>query len=385
MTQALKTSEVIPAAAEAVEPVQGTLPDIHNYIPDSIQPIWLLVEHYPVIGALGLALFFLIVALLIRTFMAHVIQKITSSTKTGIDDQIVRHLRRPVFVTVLFFGFALSVQVAQLPFGTEIFVNIFTSVIVASWMRATFALSTSILVNLGAIHHRFPIIEPRTIPLLDLTAKLIIILVGSYCLLLIWGINPLGWLASAGIVGIAVGFAAKDTLANLFSGFFILVDSPYKIGDYVNLDSGERGRVTHIGLRSTRLISRDDIEITLPNAVIANAKIVNESGGVNKSIRIAIKVGAAYGSDADVVCAILQSIGEAHSEIIEEPCPRVRLRQFGASALDFELLGWINKPEDRGRIKHELLLDIYKQFRAENIEIPYSKTDVYIKELPPPE
>jgi len=138
-------------------------------------------------------------------------------------------------------------------------------------------------------------------------------------------------------------------------------------------------------LFGTRLISLDDIEITLPNAVIANAKIVNESGGVNKSIRIAIKVGAAYGSDADVVCAILQSIGEAHSEIIEEPCPRVRLRQFGASALDFELLGWINKPEDRGRIKHELLLDIYKQFRAENIEIPYSKTDVYIKELPPPE
>jgi small-conductance mechanosensitive channel len=358
------------------------LPNMLDFLPGNIKPLWSLVEQYPIIGAFVVSIIFLFIALLIRIFMVLVIQKMTASSSNQIDDQIIKHIRKPIFVTVLFFGFAISTKVAQLPFGTDTLVNIFTSVIVASWISASFSLSTSILVILGGIHYRFPLVEPRTIPLLDLSSKLIIILVGSYCLLLIWGINPLGWLASAGIVGIAVGFAAKDTLANLFSGFFILVDAPYKIGDYVNLDSGERGRVTHIGLRSTRLISRDDIEITLPNALIANAKIVNESGGINQSIRIALKVGAAYGSDVDVVCAILKSIGEEHSEIIQEPSPRVRLRQFGASALDFELLGWINKPEDRGRIKHELLMVIYKQFRAHNIEIPYSKTDVYIKELP---
>lgn len=62
--------------------------------------------------------------------------------------------------------------------------------------------------------------------------------------------------ALAGIIGIAVGFAAKDTLANLFSGVFILADAPYKIGDFVVLDTGERGEVTHIGIRSTRLHPR---------------------------------------------------------------------------------------------------------------------------------
>ena len=71
-------------------------------------------------------------------------------------------------------------------------------------------------------------------------------------------------LALAGIVGIAIGFTAKDTLANLFSGVFILADRPYKMGDYVNLESGERGRVTHIGIRSTRILTRDDIEVTVP-------------------------------------------------------------------------------------------------------------------------
>lgn len=383
MTQTMTLPQNTLAAVEPLEPVLHKLPELLDFMPESVQPILLVMEQYPVIAALGVALLFLFVALSIRFFIAHVIQKITANTEAKFDDQIVQHLRKPVFVTVLFFGFAISTKVAQLPFGTDTFVNIFTSVIVASWIRATFSLTTSILESLGGVHDQFPIVEPRTIPLLDLTSKLIIILVGSYCLLLIWGINPMGWLASAGIVGIAVGFAAKDTLANLFSGFFILVDSPYKIGDYVNLDSGERGRVTHIGLRSTRLISREDIEITLPNAVIANAKIVNESGGITQSIRIGIKVGAAYGSDVDVVCAILKSIGDEHTEVLKDPSPRVRLRQFGASALDFELLGWINRPEDRGRIKHELLMAIYKQFRIQNIEIPYSKTDVYIKELPP--
>ena len=79
--------------------------------------------------------------------------------------------------------------------------------------------------QLGA-QPRFAAVEERTMPLFDLSAKLLTILFGSYALLLIWGINPVGWLASAGIVGIAVGFAAKDTLANLFSGVFILTDAP---------------------------------------------------------------------------------------------------------------------------------------------------------------
>jgi MscS family membrane protein len=201
-------------------------------------------------------------------------------------------------------------------------------------------------------------------------------------LLLIWGINPVGWLASAGIVGIAVGFAAKDTLANLFSGFFIVADAPYKIGDYINLDTGERGQVSAIGLRSTRLLTRDAVEITIPNGVIANAKIVNESGGPNLNIRTRLAIGVAYGSDVDQVCEILQSLAAEHESTCSHPTPRVRMRGFGASSLDFELLVWISHPEERGLIAHELYMEIYKAFAREGIEIPYTKQDVYIKEFP---
>ena len=195
-------------------------------------------------------------------------------------------------------------------------------------------------------------------------------------------INPIGWLASAGIVGIAVGFAAKDSLANLFSGFFIVADAPYKIGDYINLDTGERGKVSAIGLRSTRLLTRDDVEITIPNGVIASAKIINESGGPSSKMRIRIVVGVAYGSDVDLVAELLMQVGTGHSEVCQQPTPRVRLRGFGASSLDFNLMCWIEQPQDRGRISHELNVLIYKLFAEHNIEIPYTKQDIHIKEWP---
>jgi small-conductance mechanosensitive channel len=118
--------------------------------------------------------------------------------------------------------------------------------------------------------------------------------------------------------------------------------------------------------------------------VIANAKISNESGGPNTNIRIKVPVGVAYGSDADKVCDVLLKIGQAHPELVADPAPRIRMRGFGASSLDFELLAWISQPEDRGRIMHELFIAIYKALATEGIEIPYAKTDVYIKELPKP-
>lgn len=371
-----------PLLAQAIEPITRRLPEISDLVPDSILPFWQAIEQYPSLGGLLIAGVFFLAAFFIRSVVLRILEKMAKKSGSHFDDQVIQELRKPMFTTIVFFGFCMATKAAELPFGTDALINVFVSIIIGSWMRASFALSSTILEALARNHHRFPIVEKHTVPLLDLSVKLLVLLVGSYCLLMIWGVNPLGWLASAGIVGIAVGFAAKDTLANLFSGFFILVDAPYKIGDYVNLDSGERGRVTRIGLRSTRLLSRDDIEITLPNALIANAKIVNESGGLNSKTRIRLPVGVAYGSDVDQVCEVLQNVAESHLEICTEPLPRVRMRGFGASSLDFEVLGWIVRPEDRGKIVHEMLLAIYKALAQNGIEIPFAKRDIYVKEFP---
>ncbi|MBW2542823.1 MAG: mechanosensitive ion channel family protein [Deltaproteobacteria bacterium] len=358
------------------------LPSIVDLIPESVQPYWDLVADIPIIAALILVIASLILALLVRVVVFRSLRHLTGLTTSKRDDEVLHGLRKPVFTTIFFLGLALATRVAEPPLIAGTLVNLLLSVIVASWMRAILRVSSALL-EAAECSNRFTLVEKRTVPLFDLSLKLLTILVGSYVLLLIWGINPVGWLASAGIVGIAVGFAAKDTLANLFSGFFIVADAPYKIGDYINLDTGERGKVSAIGLRSTRLLTRDDVEITIPNGVIANAKIVNESGGPHTKIRTRIRVGVAYGSDVDRVSEILHTVATSHDKTCLNPPPVVRLRGFGASSLDFDLLFWIDHPENRGRIAHELFMEVYRTFARENIEIPYSKHDVYIKQMAP--
>jgi small-conductance mechanosensitive channel len=197
----------------------------------------------------------------------------------------------------------------------------------------------------------------------------------------LWNIDGTAWLASAGVAGIAIGFAARDTLANLISGVSIIADAPYKLGDYIVLDTGERGVVTELGMRSTRLLTRDDVEISIPNAVMGNAKITNESGGPAVEHRIRVPIGVAYGTDPEKVLQVLEGILSDEDMVLDLPAPRVRMRAFAASSVDFELLGWIKYPEQRGLATHRILLTINRRFKEEGITIPFPQQDVHIKTI----
>ena len=187
--------------------------------------------------------------------------------------------------------------------------------------------------------------------------------------------------ASAGIAGFAVAMAAKDSLSNLFGGVTIFLDRPFQTGDYIVLDDNERGEVVQIGLRSTRIKTRDDVMITIPNSIITNTKIVNQSSP-EPMFRVRIKLGVAYGSDIKQVETIL--IGQVRSNPLaaQHPDPRVRFRNFGDSALEFELLCWAKRPHDRGKLMHELNTSIYNAFAEAGIQIPFPQRDVYIRSLP---
>jgi small-conductance mechanosensitive channel len=163
---------------------------------------------------------------------------------------------------------------------------------------------------------------------------------------------------------------------------FIVADAPYKLGDYIVLDSGERGEVTNIGIRSTRLLTRDDVEITVPNSIMGNAKIINETGGPYEKYRIRIKIGVAYGSNIEKVHTVLLDVADQHPDVCKDPEPRVRFRSFGNSSLDHELLCWVEMPVMRGKVTHMLNTDIYKRFIKEGIEIPFPQQDVHIRSMP---
>jgi small-conductance mechanosensitive channel len=210
----------------------------------------------------------------------------------------------------------------------------------------------------------------QTLPLLNNLVMIVFLVHGAYWVMHLWEINVTPLVASAGIVTAAVALASKDTLANFFGGVSIFVDRPYQINDYIILESGERGEVVNIGIRSTRILTRDDVLITLPNAIMANSKIVNQSGHINR-FRLRIKIGVGYESDPDQVEEELLAACRGISEVIQNPPPRVRFRSFGDSALDFELLFWIRQPGDKGRIEHQVNKNIHKKFAKAGIEIPF--------------
>ena len=349
----------------------------------SLEPVLGFFGDYPVAVSVVVLSISLIVAKLATIIMKTIIGKLASKTKIHWDDKLVYFLQRPVFWTLFLVGLLVALLPLKLSAASfAIGQSIVITVLIIYWTRFLLSFIKLILHAMSVSEHSQALIRSQTRPLFQNLAYIIVLVIAVYLIFRSWNVDMTAWLASAGIAGIAIGFAAKDTLANLFSGVFILADGPYKIGDYVVLDSGERGKVTHIGIRSTRLLTRSDVEITIPNAVMGNTRISNESGGPHEKFRVQVKVGVAYGSDIDQVKSILMAVAAEESQVCDEPEPRVRFRSFGASSLDIELLVWVENPELRGRVLDALNTTIYKRFNASGIEIPYSKHDVFIKEMP---
>ncbi len=357
---------------------------LHSYLHPYLESILHFFDDQPWIQGGAMFLITIMLASIVSWIIFKVLKILTSRTKTYLDDRLLNIARPPIYYSLMITGFSTAIQIMPLSDGlTNKLIYTLKTIGVIIWMIALIRTSKVVLQQLAwRKKDKNQLIQPQTLPLFDNLSKILIVAIAVYIIFQIWGIDMTAWAASAGIVGLAVSFAAKDTLANLFSGVFILADSPYKIGDYVVLDQNQRGKVTHIGLRSTRLVTRDDVEVTVPNSIMGNSKVTNQSGGPNPKFRIRVKIGVAYGTNIDLVRKILMEIAKNEPLVTNSPEPRVRFRAFGASSLDFELLCWIEDPELRGRTLDKLNVEVYHQFNDQNIEIPYSKQDLYIKELP---
>ena len=339
-----------------------------------VQGIW-ADKHLRAIIIVGGAV---VIGFLFDRLVARLFLLMAGKTETDVDDRIVATLNKPIFWSVFLGGAAWAVFELRFPRTPTYIVNgLIKTVAVIIWISAFSKIGTIFLTWLSERREKFNIVQPRTMPLFDIAVKIVVVGGGIYALMLSWDINVTGWLASAGILGLAIGFAAKDTLANLFAGVFILADAPYKLGDYVVVGTGERGKVVEIGMRTTRILTRDDIQIVLPNSVIANGLIVNESGPVTKR-RLRIKVGVSYASDVDKVEAVLLRVALGNELVSKLPEPRARFRAFGDSSLDYELLCWVDDPELKGLVTHELNTAVFKAFKAESIEIPFPQRDLHM-------
>ena len=311
-----------------------------------------------------------------------VIGRIAKRSSNDFDDNLIGLVHRPIFVSFVIIGLGLAAKRLALPeTPTIVTVNLLETIAIFVWFGALTRLNNLVVHTLRKSSES-PLVQSGMLTLLHNIMKVFLFGLAGYFLFLAWNIDVTAWLASAGIVGLALSFAAKDTLSNLFAGVSIVMDAPYKTGDFIILDSGERGIVTDIGLRSTRILTRDDVEITIPNGIIGNSTIVNEAGGPPSQHRIRIAVGVAYGSDVDHVIETLEKVAADNASVLLDPAPRARFRLFGDSSLNFELLGWIADPADRGRVQHELNCAVYKSLAENKIEIPFPQRDLHVRTMP---
>ena len=332
----------------------------------------------PIILSVLIILGAVIAAKITDMIFTRIFKRIVNKTQTNFDDRILELLHRPIFYSILFIGFSVAVKTAELPnYIDYALVGIFKTSTILIWL---FVVMKVLILSMEWASQKTsnPLLQQKTLPLFNNLGKIAIGMFGIYFIFLSWDININGILASAGVLGVVLGLAAKDTVANFFAGIFLMADSPYKEGDYILLDTGERGYVKSMGLRSTRFMTRDDIEITIPNSVIAASKIVNESGGPGEKERVRITLHVAYESDIDDVKALLISIALGNENVLKTPEPRVRFREFADHGLKLQLLFWIHKPEIRGRTVDAVNTEIYKQFSQNNISIPYPTMKVIL-------
>jgi small-conductance mechanosensitive channel len=201
------------------------------------------------------------------------------------------------------------------------------------------------------------------------------------------GINVMPFIAGAGVAGIAIGFAAKDTLSNLIAGVLLIIDRPFEVGDRIEVwsapaGSASWGDVVDIGLRATKIKTTDNIVIIIPNNEIMKRDIVNYTI-ISSQIRVRVNIGVAYEADIRQAKDIIIAVARKMDWISETPAPKVVVRNFSDSSVDLQLRVWIRNARRRMDTISFVIDNVKDAFDKAGIEIPYPKRDIQIRPVNP--
>ncbi|MFN2114344.1 MAG: mechanosensitive ion channel family protein [Anaerolineae bacterium] len=333
----------------------------------------------PALGHFAIAMaVVLLAALLVHFITDRVLMRLASRTSLALDDELLSIAHRPLTATVLLLG---TVRATELLDVAPALVTV-TQRCLYTALSIVLARAVALLLQLFIEDYVDQVadvtgLRSEMAPFLRNVVNIAVLAVWAASVLSIWGMSVAPIVASAGVAGLAVSLAAKDALANIFGGISIFLEGTYAVGDYLELpdvrDIG-RGEVVAIGLRSTRLATRDGIVVTIPNALMANSAIVNQSAQAQYRARIGF--GVAYGTDLERVEEIVLRLANAHPLVLPSPDPRLRLRGLADSAVQYELLCWCADPAQRGLLMHDLYTQIHDDFAAARIEIPFPQLDV---------
>jgi MscS family membrane protein len=324
-------------------------------------------------------------AFLARIILKMIGHRIASRTKTEIDDIIIEAISNPVFYLILLGGLEFELRYLARVFPNvpaEVFVVLhgvkFTlGALIAGWLVIR-------LIN-GSIRwygHHIAVktdtrIDEEFIPIVNRVVKLVVFILVLMSILSHFQVDIKGLVAVLGVGSLAIALAAQDTLSNMISGFILMLDRPFRVGDRIALPSGRRVDVHEIGLRSTKFLTFDNTIIVIPNAELAKMTINNISYPAPR-LRVRVDVGVTYGSDVEKVKALLVEAAAGHPAILADPAPTASLVNMGESAIDFSLFAYVGAYQDEWTAGNEIRERILTIFSREKIEIPYPPRTIHI-------
>ncbi len=332
----------------------------------------------------GIIILAFIIHFIIKVILKHLLKKITSKTKTDLDDKIVlsfkRHSKNIIIFLTLYYVLRINSGYFSAEINTvfdDIFYIIFF-IIVMSMVFFTVSITIDWYMSiLGRKSDQNVVTEFG--PLIQRLIKILVIIIGATIVLEHFNVDIKGLIVSLGVGSLALAFAAQDTLGNMIAGFVIMIDRPFRKGDRIRLESGELGDVYDIGLRSIKIIDFENTIHIIPNKEIANKKVINYSYP-DKTIRVKINVGVAYGSDVEQVKKILIDQFISHSEILDDPEPTAYFINMGDSSLDFMVVGRVEVYTNQWRISEEIRIKIYNALVEAGVDIPFPHRTIHISD-----
>jgi MscS family membrane protein len=331
--------------------------------------------------ALFIVALFWVLSRFLRYLFAKWLPRIARFTRTELDDRVRQRITPPIELLTITAGLYLAVlsfpiqdRVQHILAGVVFIVNvlIFSNIIyrVADEFLTWYANRVEVRTGTKIGTQIFPLV--RKVFTIFLVCAVLIVVLKHF------GYDALSLLTALGIGSLAIGLAAKDTLANMISGFTLMVDRPFRIGDRIQLASGKSGDVVDIGLRSTRIKTVDNTLLIIPNSELCNSTVLNMAFPDMIS-QGRISIGVAYGSDVEKVKSIMREIAKENPEVLQEPSPEAYFLSFGDSALNMLLVFWVNDYTKTFTVTDQINMLLMAAFTKNDIQIPYPTRKVLLE------
>ena len=333
-----------------------------------------------ILVALLIFALFWVLARLTRWFLVSWGPRFTAFTATDLDDRILARITPPASLLVVFAGLYLAVR--SLPFAAKVHLAASGTVFVANM-----AILTNIAYRAGdellqwyagrlAEKERGGL-DRQLLPLVEKVGTIFLVVTALIITLKHFDYDILSLVTALGIGSLAIGMAAKDTLANMISGFTLMIDRPFRIGDRIQLTSGQFGDVLDIGLRSTKIKTVDNTLLIIPNSDLCNTTVINQAFPDLRA-KGRINLGVAYGSDVERVKELLAATAREVPEVLAEPAPEAFFTSFGDSALQMALFFWVEEYTRLFPVTDKINSLLIRRLAEQGIEIPYPTRTVLL-------